>query len=150
MSQSEARDVQVSTGACAPCVRAILAARSPRLWRARSLAATNVAGDNRTCGGAMEVQDRVRRLACLASADYDSTAGHDGDSVISRGWLKLVELRHLFQLGVAKTIHLSAKKVTSAVSRERPLPAREFAGPQQTATEHRRSPRNVRFPEPEL
>jgi len=46
---------------------------------------------------------------------WDSTVGQDGESMIAQGWRKSVAMSHPFQLGVAKTIHLSGKAVTSAL-----------------------------------
>ena len=54
---------------------------------------------------------------------WDSTAGHDGESMIIRGWRKPVAMSHPFQAGVAKTIHLPGKAVMSARGRlEAPNP----------------------------
>jgi hypothetical protein len=47
----------------------------------------------------------------------DSTVGHDGDSMIIQECRKPVAMSHPFQLGLAKTIHLSGKAATSAMGR---------------------------------
>jgi hypothetical protein len=48
---------------------------------------------------------------------WDSAVGHDGQSMIIQGWRKPVAMTHPFQSGVAKTIHISGKAVTSATGR---------------------------------
>jgi hypothetical protein len=53
---------------------------------------------------------------------WDSTVGRDGQSMIIQGWRKPVAMSHPFQLGVAKTIHLSEKTVTSAMGEVAPFP----------------------------
>jgi hypothetical protein len=52
----------------------------------------------------------------------DSTVGYDGQSMIIREWRKPGVMSRSFQLGVAKTIHLSGKAVTSASGRYRTFP----------------------------
>jgi hypothetical protein len=49
---------------------------------------------------------------------WDSRDGHDRESMIVRGWRKSDAMSHPFQLGVAKTIQLSEKAVTSAMGRK--------------------------------
>ena len=56
---------------------------------------------------------------------WDPAVGQDGESMITQGWGKSVAVSHPFQLGVAKTIHISEKTVTSALGPGR-LKTRRF------------------------
>lgn len=58
---------------------------------------------------------------------WGSTVGHNGESMIIQGWKKPVAMSHPFQLGVAKTIHLSGKVVAFPTGRCRPLPGSKWA-----------------------
>jgi hypothetical protein len=57
----------------------------------------------------------------LAFRYWDSGAGQAGEFIIIRGWRKSAAMSRPFQLGVAKTIQLSGKGLTSATGRVLPL-----------------------------
>ena len=61
--------------------------------------------------------DRALVPTTPTGRNWDSTVGHEGQYMIIQGRRKPVAMSHLFQLSVAKTIHLSRKAVMSATGR---------------------------------
>ena len=66
-------------------------------------------------GAMCTLAERLAHMGGFNVSKWDPAVGQDDESMITQGWGKSVAVSHPFQLGVARTIHISEKTVTSAL-----------------------------------